>query len=739
MSRLLLVSNRLPVTVKHEHGELSVVRSAGGLATGLAGVHGRSEALWIGWPGDTSELGDAERAELDRRLAELGTAPIHLQAGEVRRYYDGFSNGVLWPLFHHLVERAPLHMDEWEDYRTVNQRFADVTAEHYRPGDVVWVHDYQLALVPALLRRRLPRARIGFFLHIPFPAVEIFRILPAREALLDGLLGADLIGFHTAAYARHFADALLHVLGVAAGAGLAGWRGRAVRFGAFPMGIDAASFASLASSAEVEAGAAAIRGEAAGRRLLLGIDRLDYTKGIPRRLLAVERLLEQDPSMRALRFVQVVVPSRMQVDEYKALEAQVNELVGRINGAYGTLEGAPVHYLFQSFAPSLLCAMYRAADVMLVTPLCDGMNLVAKEFVACRVDGDGVLVLSEFAGAACELGEALLVNPYDIDATAAAIARALGMPEGERRARMRALRERVFSHDVSRWAGAFLGELGRAGAALEDAGPDMAPRRVSSPGEIEGLVERLGRAERLLLLLDYDGTLATFTGRPELAAPDPELRALLAALARRPGTRVHVISGRPREVLDRWLGALAVGLHAEHGLWSRRPGRPWTATRRPDTAWKDRIGEVMRRFATATPGAFVEEKTAGIAWHHRMCDPEVGAAQAEALEATLKRTFRDEPVEVLHGDEVVEVRPRGIHKGLVLEGLRDEARGAAILAMGDDRTDEDLFAALPEGAAAIHVGPRPSRAPLRVADVDAARAVLRGLLDVPAASVRRAA
>ena len=721
MARLILISNRLPVTVKVDGGDVSVTPSAGGLATGLRGPHERSGGLWIGWPGETSGLDDAQKSELERGLAALHTLPLYLSAAEIAQFYESFSNGVLWPVFHYLIERVPYDDAGWETYASVNGRFADLAAEHYQPGDLVWVHDYQLALVPALLRKRIPEARIGFFLHIPFPSAEVYRTLPCRQALLEGLLGADLVGFHTLGYARHFANALLQVLGVSTDVDQVRWEGRTVRLGAFPMGIDAGALSAVAASPEVDAEVEAIRKESNGCRILLGIDRLDYTKGIQRRLLAIERLLQREPELRGkLRFVQVAVPSRTQVPEYAAFRDQVNEMVGRINGAYGTLGAVPVHYLFRGFSQQQLAAMYRAADVMVITPLRDGMNLVAKEFVACRNDEGGVLVLSELAGAASELGEALLVNPYDVDDMASAVSRALRMPDEERRTRMHALRGRVFQYDVHLWASAFLGELSRPDAFLPAPELRLTPRR-----EIAALAERLREADRLVCLLDYDGTLTAFAGRPELAAPDRALIGLLAALAERPATFVHIMSGRPRDVLERWLGGLPLALHAEHGLWSRAArGGDWEQVREVPLDWKDRVREMLQAFVVRTPGAFIEEKSASIAWHYRMADEEFGERQAKDLQVHLAGALSNVPVTVLPGNKVVEIKPHGVHKGLVLERLGAEAEGALLLAMGDDQTDEDLFAALPAHGIAVHVGTKPSRAAIRLADVGAARALL---------------
>lgn len=720
MARTLIVSNRLPVTVQLQRDSVTVERSSGGLATGLKSVHRPGESLWFGWPGFPGAPPDFARDALETRFEALGAVPVFLEADEVERYYETFCNGVVWPLFHGFAGTLPLEVPDFPLYQQVNERFAAAVAEQWRPGDVVWVHDYQLFLVPRLLRERCPEARIGFFLHIPFPAPDLFRILAAREAVLEGVLAADLVGFHTASYLRNFAASALHVLGAEAdfdGVRLGSAR---TRLGVFPMGIDAARFDSLARSAEVERLANETRAEAQVR-LLVGIDRLDYTKGIPRRLLAYERLLADTPSLHGcVRLVQVAVPSRTNVEAYAEFRTTVDALIGRINGRFGTATWTPVHYLYRNLSEAEVTALYRAADVMLVTPIRDGMNLVSKEFVAARHDGDGVLVLSEFAGAADELAEALHVNPYDVEGTARACARALELPEAERRTRMAALRRRVFDADVERWAGRFLEALRAPTPAAEhQLGPS--PRRA-----VETTTRLLCDASALVLLLDYDGTLVPLNDVPDLARPDGQVLGLLSRLAARPGTAVHVVSGRRRETLDAWLGHLPVGLHAEHGCFSRLPGaQEWSCETKLDDAWRARALELFEDVAARTPGSLVEEKASGLAFHYRAADREYGPRQAHELKAHLATLFANAPVEVLSGDQVVELRPHGAHKGQVIARLAGVmAPGAVVAAFGDDRTDEDLFRALPVGGVAVHVGPQPSLAPVRLSSVAEVRRLL---------------
>jgi trehalose 6-phosphate synthase/phosphatase len=722
LNRLVIVSNRLPVTVVAEEGGVRLDQSSGGLATGLSGAHERNAGLWVGWPGDTSTLTAAQAQTVGDEFERLRIHPVELSTDEVHHYYEGFSNGVIWPLFHYLLDRVPLDSNDWDPYFEVNRKFADAIARVYQPGDLVWVHDYQLMLVPGLLRQRVPHARIGFFLHIPFPSFEVFRILPWRRQLLEGLLGADLIGFHTAAYARYCITALRHILDLEPAGQEVRYAGRTIRIGTFPMGIDPAQYASLSSSPPVLQDVAKIREQAGPRRILLGVDRLDYTKGIPRRLLAFERFLKAYPEWRdTVRFVQIGVPSREGVEPYKAFRREVNELVGRINGTTGTVTDVPVHYLARSVSPQELVALYRAADVMLVTPLRDGMNLVAKEFVASRTDEDGVLVLSEFAGAADELGEALLVNPYDIDAVADAIARALTMSAAERGARMRALSRRVHANTIYTWTEHFIRTLAAVSAEeVERTVP------LSTDTEVATLVARVREASRLALLIDYDGTIVPLNDTPELAKPDPALIDLLRALSARPATTVHLISGRGRETMEGWLGELPVTLWAEHGLWRRDPGdRDWRRTLAPNREWMDRVKPVLEAAMQNTPGSLIENKSDSLAWHYRMSDAVQGVDQAQALRARLEQMFPSHEVETIAASKVLEVRPHGLHKGLAVQALvAEEPATSLVVTIGDDRTDEDMFQYVPPTGIAIHVGTERSRAAHRLADVQAVRSLL---------------
>jgi trehalose 6-phosphate synthase/phosphatase len=722
--RLLIVSNRLPVTVRvGADGSSELIPAAGGLARGLAPWHERCQGLWVGWPGDLSRVDAPQRAAIETRLRERGIVAVHLSRAQVDRYYHGFANRVLWPLFHYLIDRVPVDASGWDAYREVNQRFAEAVARECRSGDDVWVHDYQLMLVPAMLRDRLPNVRIGFFLHVPFPSSEVFRILPWRREILNGLLGADLVGFHTSAYMRHFLASLLHVDGVEPEIDRVRVGQRDVRLGVFPLGIDAAAFGRLARDPGVLEDVAALRREAGERQILLGVDRLDYTKGIPRRLEAVQRLLQNRPDLRdRVRYIQVAVPSRGEVDSYERFKRHLEETVGRINGACGTLHSAPIHYVHRSVSMRELVALYRAADVMLVTPLRDGMNLVSKEFVASREDEDGVLVLSEFTGAAAELDGALVVNPYDIDAVAACIERGLSMPAAERAGRMRSLRRRVTAQTSDVWAEAFLGQL--AGVPQE-----QPPIRFSADRSVWELIPPARRSWPVRLLLDYDGTLVPLAPTPERAAPDDDLLALLGELATVPRIQLEIVSGRPRATLERWLGHLPVALWAEHGFWHRRhPGTAWEAALSAPQDWTARIMPILEQFTASTPGSHIEIKDASVAWHYRLSQEEFATRQAHELRMLLGDVLSNQPLEVIEGKKVIEMRLRGVSKAVVGRSRTPAALAGTSIAFGDDRTDEDLFAALPPSSVTIAVGSRLAGARYFVDDYRVVRRLLRSLI-----------
>ncbi|OBJ68718.1 trehalose-6-phosphate synthase [Mycobacterium sp. 1274756.6] len=471
-SDFVVVANRLPIDMeRHPDGTATWKRAPGGLVTALEPLLRRRRGAWVGWPGVADLPADTEAPIADD---DLLLHPVPLSADDIAEYYEGFSNATLWPLYHDVIVKPIYHRAWWDRYVDVNRRFAEATSRAAAPGATVWVQDYQLQLVPAMLRELRPDLTIGFFLHIPFPPVELFMQMPWRTEITEGLLGADLVGFHLTGGAQNFlilarrlvgAPTSRASVGVRSRFGEVAYGSRTVRVGAFPISIDSASLDRQARQRAVRRRAREIRAELGNpRTILLGVDRLDYTKGIDVRLKAFAELLAEDRVHGAdTVFVQLATPSRERVDSYRELRDDIEREVGHINGEYGEVGHPVVHYLHRPVPRDELIAFFVAADVMLVTPLRDGMNLVAKEYIACRSDLGGALVLSEFTGAADELRHAYLVNPHDLDGVKNTIEAAIGQSADEGRRRMRALRRQVLTHDVDRWARSFLDALGAAG------------------------------------------------------------------------------------------------------------------------------------------------------------------------------------------------------------------------------------------------------------------------------------
>lgn len=740
-SRLVVVSNRLPFTLKRAGDGWRTERSAGGLATAMEPILEGSRGLWIGWSGDSSDAADAKRQATLARWAERQRyMAVELPADVARGFYEGYSNQTIWPLFHYFPAMLKFAPEDWRAYADANRRFRDLILEHLRPDDLVWIHDYQLMLLPQMLREAAPDARVGFFLHIPFPSASVFRLLPRREELLQGLLGADYIAFHTYGYLQNFRASTLRVLGLDSRMDAVEVGGRTVRLEALPIGIAPDEFTNLLEQdEETKQRLTEMRERFRDWHLLLSVDRLDYTKGIPERLHTFRRLLNAHPELRGrVVLVQVAVPSREAVPMYNRLRHDVDKLVGRINGELSTPDWTPIVYIRRNIARSELAALYAAADLAWVTPLRDGLNLVAKEYVACQKEGAGVLVLSEFAGAAAEMGEAFLVNPYDEEQTAETIARALSLPEGERRERMAALYRRVQRNNVFAWSRRFVENLGEASEA-------RAGRSGEKPRElpVEQLVNSFRDARARRLMLDYDGTLVPYANRPQDAQPSPDLVPLLARLAANPANVVALVSGRSRRDLEAWFGKVeGLWLAAEHGAIMRSPQTlKWELYRANySDAWKSQIIPVLEHFVNRTPGSLIEEKEFSLVWHYRMSDAVFGEWLANELVATLEGMLAETELRAYRGNKTVEVKLIWANKGEVLARLSRAAPNPVFcLAAGDDRTDEDLFARLPEDAWTIHVGTSRTRAKFFVPTHAEMRALLQRLAEADARTVAASA
>jgi trehalose 6-phosphate synthase/phosphatase len=701
-TRLIIVSNRLPVTIRSEPGgELTIERSSGGLATALAHTHNHMDSVWIGWPG-----GHFRSAAMQRRIdqilrSEHRCVPVFLSAQAIQRYYYGFSNHALWPLFHFFQEYFSYGDDEWEAYVHANQTFCDAVLQEATGNELIWVHDYHLFLLPGMLRQNLPDARIGFFLHTPFPSSEMFRVLPCREDVIRGLLGADVIGFQTFSYMQNFLWAVYRVMGIDAETGYLPYGGRQVAFEVHPIGVDPRQFlAAIHSSPETIAEIAQLDESVGPRKLLLGMDRLDYSKGIPARLRAYQCFLETHEEWRGrVSLIQVAVPSRERVVAYQELKRQVDALVGEINGVYGTTTWTPVQYVHRNLPFHQICALLRRADIALVTPLRDGMNLVAKEYVACQENRAGALILSEFAGASSEMGEAFFVNPYDEDGMAEKLHEVLSLPEDVLLERMMALHKRICTHTVDLWAQKFL-------ASLEGIQPIRRTHLLTARVR-QRLLHAYTQATRRVLLLDYDGTLMPLMELRHRAVPTPQVLAILHTLQEDARNLVAVISGRDRDTLERWLGDFGLTLVAEHGAWLRGPTEEaWTPTVSDlKNDWKSTIRPILDHVVEQTPGSILEVKDFSLVWHYRMADPEFGLWQARELSSQLQGMLAGTGLQVQSGNKIVEVKWAEVHKGLAASQILESGQPADfILAIGDDRTDEDVFSAVPQDQWTIKVG-----------------------------------
>ena len=699
MPRTLIVSNRLPTKVLRNEEGLTFQPSEGGLATGLGSIYRQGDNLWIGWPGLFVQ-GEAEEAHIREELREDNMAPVFLTEAEIRDFYEGFSNSTLWPTFHYFSEFAEYEQTHWDAYVQVNQKFCEAVLAHAGPEDTIWVHDYQLLLLPEMLRQARPEASIGFFLHIPFPSQELIRVLPWRTELLRGMLGADLIGFHTFGYMRHFLSAVTHLLGYPAQNGQIETPNRSVRVDAFPMGIDYGRYAEAAASPEAEEHQAAYREALRDTRVILSIDRLDYTKGIAQRLRAFDQLLQRYPEWRGqVSLIMLVVPSRDQVAQYADLKVEIDELVGRINAQYRTISWNPILYFYRSLPLEELAALYRLAEVALVTPIRDGMNLVAKEYVASRIDQRGVLILSERAGAARELSDALVINPTDMGQLVNAMHEALVMPEEEQVARMTAMQALVKRYNVFSWTRLFMNQL----AYTKMKQHTLATEKLDETATTQLLADFKGASQRLILL-DYDGTLVGFHPDPQRAAPDQELRLLLRALTEVPNTRVVLISGRDRGTLDKWLGQLPVDFITEHGVWLRAAGEEWELFQTMQNDWMRDLRPVLELYVARTAGSFIEEKDYSLVWHYRRADADLGEVRARELLAHLAFMTANTDLQVMEGNKVLEIKNSGINKGTAAARWLARYPADFILALGDDRTDEDTFRALPPEAYTVKVG-----------------------------------
>ena len=726
MAKLILISNRLPVTVELDKGNnISYNPSTGGLATGLSSLSKIHECVWIGFSGIAIDTIDKNKRLVitDDLIKKFSYYPVPLTAHDLKLYYFGFSNKTLWPLFHYFQVYTYYDSQTWSSYQSVNEKFYETFKEIYEPGDIVWIHDFHLMLLPGIIRRNIPDARTGFFLHIPFPSYEVFRLLPWRKEILEGIMGSDLIGFHTFGYVRHFLTSVQRIVGIEPYLGQFQAENRTIKCDIFPMGIDYQKYSEYLGNSKIKKEITALKKETQNRQIILSIDRLDYTKGIVARLEAFERFLEKYPEFHdKVVLILLAVPSRTVVETYNSLRERVNEAVGRINGKYNTLSWSPIKFLYRSLPFETIMTLYHCADVALVTPVRDGMNLVAKEYIASRTRADGVLILSEMAGAVEELGEAIIVNPNNIEEMADSIAAAMSMSKEDQHIRILTMQRRLKRNDVFKWAESFIEKLTHEKIYEVE----LSEIFINSDNKKE-IIECYRKASKRILFLDYDGTLMHFSTSPANAVPDDELLTMLEKFSKNSKNDVVLISGRGRDFLETHFAHIPLILVAEHGAFIKKPKDEWKALITLNNEWKQQIRPFLELFSDRTPGSFVEEKEHSLVWHYRKSDPEFAPIRAIELKNNLMHLVANLNLGIIEGNKVLEIKNTESNKGRAALNLTSRKKYDFILGIGDDYTDEDLFSALPEHAYSIKVGYGQTKAKYHIQGTREARLFLKEL------------
>ncbi|MFY0626123.1 MAG: bifunctional alpha,alpha-trehalose-phosphate synthase (UDP-forming)/trehalose-phosphatase [Reichenbachiella sp.] len=709
-SKTIIVSNRLPVRVVKEENQLTFQPTEGGLATGLGSIYKEGNNLWIGWPGAKLDS-KKEEDQTTKELHDQNMHPVFLTDEDMELYYEGFSNETLWPNFHYFNQYSVFRNETWESYQKVNQKFADQIIAQSSQDDTVWIHDYQLLLVPMLLRKMNPDLKIGFFLHIPFPSYESFRLIPWRREILLGMLGADFLGFHTYDDTRHFLSSVNRLAGIGNNHGIINYNNRKIMADALPMGIDYKKYESLASEPETLKKEVSYRTAIGDAQVMLTIDRLDYSKGIPQRLKAFEKFLENYPQYREkVSLVMIVVPSRYNVGKYAELKEEIDLLVGRINGQFSRLAWTPVHYFYRSYPLYALSAFYRMADVCIISPLRDGMNLVCKEFIASKLDQKGVLILSEMAGASKELSDAILVNPNNQHQLTEAMREALEMDPEEQEKRMKVMQDTLRRYNIYHWVDLFMDRLNlvkKEQLALKT--------KIIDEEAVKNIHVNYKKGKQRLIFLDYDGTLTGFHADPNEAKPDAELYEILDNLTADENTHLVIISGRDKDTLQKWFDTNRMDLIGEHGVWLRENGKEWETVTTLTDEWKPGIRKVLESYVSRTPGSFIEEKDYSLVWHYRKVETGLGELRTRELTSHLKYLATNQNLQVLEGDMVVEFKSSEVNKGRAARSWVKRYSADFIMAIGDDWTDEDTFKVMPEDAITIKVGSSHSEAKFSIA------------------------
>lgn len=729
--KTIIVSNRLPVKINETPEGLEFKQSEGGLATGLGSIYRQGNNMWLGWAG--LEVSDEQaQKDITDNLEKMNLYPVFLTQDEINLYYEGFSNETLWPIFHYHPTYAKYEQSYWDSYVSVNQKFKDAIFKIAEPGDTIWIHDYQLLLLPGMIRKEQPDVAIGFFLHIPFPSYELFRLIPWRTEILGNMLGADLLGFHTFDDVRHFTSAVSRLLPVHSSSNQLNYEDRLIVAEPFPMGIDNKKFEMLSHNKDVLNNIESLKESFQELKMILSIDRLDYSKGIIQRLQAFDILLQKNPEyIEKIVLYMIVVPSRDTVAQYKELRDEIDKYVGNINSRCRTLNWIPIHYYYRSFPIEMLAALYNMAEVCLVSPMRDGMNLVSKEYVASRTDNTGVLILSEMAGAAKELIDAIIVNPNNIGEVYNAMIQALNMPLEEQQRRMQAMKEVVSKFNIRHWVKIYMDRLNEIKQMQES-------MQAKHAGPVTGkLIENdYIKASDRAIFLDYDGTLVGFKTNIDQAFPDEDLINILEQLTSDPANHVVIVSGRKQQTLEDWFGTMPLDIIAEHGAWQKHKNGEWAKLPGLSGQWKQDIAPILETFVDRTPGSFIEEKSYSLVWHYRKVEEGLGELRANELMTTLRFIAADKGLQMLPGNKVIEIKNVEVNKGKVAYTWLENNNYDFIMALGDDQTDEDMFKVMPESAFTIKIGSNISSARFYLRDYIEVRQLLRSLIQKSAVSTK---
>ncbi|MCK9160781.1 MAG: bifunctional alpha,alpha-trehalose-phosphate synthase (UDP-forming)/trehalose-phosphatase [Bacteroidaceae bacterium] len=696
--KLFIISNRLPINIfRDKKGTIQFQKSAGGLATGLNSLRTKMEKHWIGWPGMNVD-NNKEKNSIIQKLESQNYHPVFLSTKQINYYYEGYSNSTLWPLLHYFYSFVEYNNRYWETYKEVNNLFASNTLKLIKPGDIVWVQDYQLMLVPKLLRDKMPDISIAYFHHVPFPSYEMFRVLPERAELLEGLLGSDLIGFHTYDYMRHFISAVERVLHYKSNLDQITLAKRKVYVNAFPMGINYKKYNDAPKTAIAKKINKELCQNYGKRKLILSVDRLDYSKGIIHRIKGFAQFLKHHPEYHdKVSMIMVTVPSRDKVIRYAQLKKQIDESISSINGVYSTINWTPIHYFYHSLPFEELTALYHRADIGLITPLRDGMNLVSKEYLAAKRDNPGVLILSEMAGAAIELSEAIIINPNDINQIEESIVQALQMPEEEQLRRLHEMQKIIKKHDVKQWASTIIKELMNINKLNKHINEKIINAKI-----ISEIKKAYKKADHRLILFDYDGTLSAFYNKPEDAYPRKKILDLLKAFNEDKRNELLLSSGRDRKNLEEWFGPLQIDMEAEHGA-AYKKNNVWHE-RVINGTWDKEIIDILQTYADKTPGSHIEKKETALVWHYRCVDSWLATLREQQLINALISPCSRLGLQIMRGNKIIEIKSSLYSKSSGIKELIADSTYDFILCIGDDVTDEDMFRVLPSTAITIKVG-----------------------------------